>query len=149
MPQSFASLHCHIVFSTKQRQPLIASATQTRLFEYIGGILRNHSSPLIAAGGMPDHVHLLLSLSRTMSVADLIRTIKSNSSHWMHEEMRQTGFQWQSGYGVFAVSFSQLKHVKAYLAQQEEHHRQVSFKEEFIELLRRHAIDWDERYVWD
>jgi len=149
MPQSFASLHCHIVFSTKHRRPQIAPDLQPRLFEYIGGILRNHSSRLIAAGGMPDHVHLLASLGRTLAVADAVRVVKSNSSGWLHDELALPDFQWQSGYGAFAVSYSQLDQVKSYLASQEQHHRRVTFQDEFLELLRRHALEWDERYVWD
>jgi putative transposase len=95
MPQSFASLHCHIVFSTKSRQPHIDDELQPRLFEYIGGILRNNSNSLIAAGGMPDHVHLLVSLNRTIAVADVVRLIKTNSSAWFHDEIRFSEFQWQ------------------------------------------------------
>lgn len=149
MPQSLASLHCHIVFSTKQREPRINREVQPRLFEYMGGILRNHSCRLIAAGGMPDHVHLLVSLGRTLAVADAVRLIKTNSSGWMHDELAFADFQWQSGYGAFAVSYSQLEQVKSYLASQEQHHHRASFQEEFLELLRRHDLQWDERYVWD
>ena len=149
MPQSLASLHCHIVFSTKLRQPQITPDVQPRLFEYVGGILRNHSCQLVAAGGMPDHVHLLASLGRTVAVADAVRLIKTNSSAWMHDELVLHDFQWQSGYGAFAVSYSQLDQVKFYLDNQEQHHRSVSFQEEFLEILRRHKLEWDERYVWD
>jgi REP-associated tyrosine transposase len=149
MPQSFGSLHCHIVFSTKHRLPQIPTDVQLRLFEYLGGILRNHSSRLIAAGGMPDHVHLLASLGRTLAVADAVRLVKSNSSGWMHEELDLADFRWQDGYGAFAVSYSQLDQVKSYLANQEKHHRHRSFQEEFLELLRRHDLEWDERYIWD
>lgn len=94
MPQSFASLPCHVVFSTKHRQPLIKPGLQPRLFQYIGAVLRNHSSPLIAAGGLPDHVHLLLSMACTLSVADAVRIIKSNSSGWVHDELQLPDFQW-------------------------------------------------------
>jgi REP element-mobilizing transposase RayT len=149
MPQSFAALHCHIVFSTKYREPRIKPEVQPRLFHYIGGILRNHSSQLVATGGMPDHVHLLASLGRTLAVADAVRLIKSNSSSWMHDELGLADFGWQDGYGAFAVSYSNVDQVKEYLANQEEHHRRVSFQEEFLELLRRHELEWDERYVWD
>ena len=149
MPQSFASLHCHIVFSTKHRQSLIRPEFQLRLYDYIGGILRNHSSALIAAGGMPDHVHLLLSLSRTLSIADVVRVVKSNSSAWIHDELQLPDFQWQTGYGAFAVSYSNIDAVKAYFANQESHHRAQSFQDEFRELLRRHDLEWDERYVLD
>ena len=149
MPQSFASLHCHIIFSTKHRQPLITPEFQPRLFEYIGGTLRNQSCCLVAAGGMPDHVHLLVSLGRTLSVADAVRLIKSNSSEWIHDDLHLPDFQWQTGYGAFAVSYSNIDSVKAYLANQEEHHRTRTFQDEFREFLRRHHLEWDERYVWD
>jgi REP element-mobilizing transposase RayT len=149
MPQSFASLHAHIVFSTKHRQPQITPDLQPRLFEYIGGILRNHSGSLIAAGGIPNHVHLLASLGRSLSVAESVRLIKSNSSVWLHGELKMLDFQWQTGYGAFAVSYSNLDVVKTYLANQEEHHQRQSFQEEFLELLRRHHLEWDEKYIWD
>ncbi len=149
MPQSFGSLHCHIVFSTKHRRPQIKPDVQPRLFEYIGGIMRNHSSRLIAAGGMPDHVHLLASLGRTLAVADAVRLVKSNSSGWVHDELGFADFHWQDGYAAFAVSYSNLDEVKSYLANQEQHHRRISFQDEFLALLRRHDLEWDERYVWD
>ncbi len=116
MPQSFASLHCHIVFSTKNRRPQITRELQPRIFEYVGGIARNHSSVLIAAGGLPDHVHFLISLGRTIAIADLVRVMKSNSSAWIHSDLKMPNFEWQNGYGVFAVSFSQLDAVKHYLS---------------------------------
>ena len=149
MPQSFASLHCHIVFSTKGRRPLISPEFQPRLFEYIGGIVRNHSGSLVGAGGVPDHVHLLVSMGRTLAVADMVRLIKSNSSAWMHDDIGERDFQWQDGYGAFAVSYSNVDQVKQYLANQEEHHRVRTFQDEFREFLRRHGLTWDERYVWD
>lgn len=149
MPQSFASLHCHIVFSTKNRQPQLVSDLQHQVFQYIGGILRNHSSSLIAAGGMPDHVHLLVSLARTLAVADVVRLIKTNSSGWIHAECQLPRFQWQTGYGAFAVSHSNVGAVKEYIANQADHHRTRTFQDEFREILRRHAIEWDEKYVWD
>ncbi len=149
MPQSFASLHVHLVFSTKHRRHQIDAELQPRLFEYIGGILRNHSSSLVATGGVADHVHLLASLGRTLSVAEAIRLIKSNSSEWLHDDVGRPDFQWQDGYGAFAVSCSDIERVTRYLANQEEHHRKLSFQEEFLELLRRHNLKWDDRYVWD
>ena len=105
MPQSFGSLHCHFVFSTKHRLPEIADELRPRLFEYVGGILRNQGCALVAAGGMPDHVHLLVSMSRTVAVAEIVRIVKTNSSAWMHDEIRMREFQWQEGYGAFAVSY--------------------------------------------
>jgi REP element-mobilizing transposase RayT len=131
MPQSFASLHCHVVFSTKHRQPLISSDLQPRLYDYIGGILRNHSCALIAAGGIPDHVHLLVSLSRALSFGDTIRLVQSNSSSWIHEELQLRDFQWQTGYGAFAVSYSNIDTVKSYFANQERHIARNRFKTNF------------------
>jgi REP element-mobilizing transposase RayT len=149
MPQSFASLHCHLVFSTKHRQAFISAELQPRLFEYIGGIARNNNCPLIAAGGIPDHVHLLVSLPRTLAVSDAVRVIKTNSSSWLHDEIGLREFEWQTGFGAFAVSYSNVEHVQTYLANQAEHHRRQSFQEEFLELLRRHNLNWDERYIWN
>jgi REP element-mobilizing transposase RayT len=149
VPQSFVSLHCHLVFSTKNRHPWITADVQPRLFEYLGGIARGQGAALVAAGGMPDHVHLLVSLNKTVAVADLLRELKSESSRWLHEAMPSLShFAWQTGYGAFAVSFSETDRVKAYLAAQPEHHRQRTFKEEFLALLARHQIEYDERYLW-
>jgi putative transposase len=150
MPQSFASLHVHVVFSTKHREPLIAGDLAPRLYDYIGGIVRAHGSVLIAAGGMPDHVHLLASLGREISVAEALRTIKANSSKWIHETFpNQRGFAWQAGYGAFAVSYSNIPSVKRYIANQAEHHRVRTYQEEFLALLRRHDIEFDESHLWD
>ena len=150
MPQSFVSLHVHVVFSTKNRIPMIDEELQPRLFEYVGGILRGCDSALIAAGGMPDHVHLLCSLGKRSSISDVVRTVKSNSSKWIHETFeRRRQFAWQSGYGAFAVSFSNIEEVRRYLANQAEHHARRSFKDELRALLERHNIEYDERYLWD
>ncbi|HWC88401.1 MAG TPA: IS200/IS605 family transposase [Pirellulales bacterium] len=147
---SFTCLHYHLVFSTKQRQPFIDEAWQQRLFDYIGGILRQQGGVLLAAGGMPDHVHLLATISKSVAIADGLRDIKTNSSKWVHEVIpSQAGFAWQSGYGAFTVSYSALDSVRQYLASQKEHHRVRTFQEEFLELLRRHEIEFDERYLWD
>ena len=150
MPQSFACLHHHLIFSTKNRAPLITADLQPRLFEYIGGILRSQGSSLVGAGGMPDHVHLLVSLDRQVSIAETLRVVKANSSRWVHETFPAlSGFAWQAGYGAFAVSYSHLERVKAYLSRQAEHHRLVTFQEEFIAFLVRHGIEYDERHIWD
>ena len=150
MPQSYASLHCHLIFSTKNREPSLSPTIQPRLFEYLGGILRAEDGRLIAAGGMPDHVHLLVSMGKQLSVADGVRIIKANSSKWVHETAPDLrGFAWQSGYGAFAVSHSQVEQVKACIANQADHHRTITFQEEFVRFLVRHGIDFDERYLWD
>jgi putative transposase len=150
MPQSFAAMHVHVVCSTKNREPWLDGEMRPRLFAYIGGVLRNHDCALMSAGGVEDHVHLLVSLGRTVALADVVRVIKSNSSGWIHEEFPAlAAFQWQAGYGAFSVSQSNVDAVKAYLANQEAHHRTKTFQEEFREMLSRHGLEWDERYVWD
>src|SRR5689334_20653680 len=122
MPQSHASLHVHLIFSTKNRRPIIRPDIRPRLFEYMGGILRGNKCCLIAAGGISDHVHLLVSLGRDISVAQTVALVKANSSGWIHETFADlSAFAWQAGYGAFAVSLSQLDDVKAYIARQEEH----------------------------
>jgi REP element-mobilizing transposase RayT len=129
---------------------MLDAEIRPRLHEYMGGILRAEKSVLIAAGGMPDHVHLLVSLSRELSIAETLRLLKANSSKWIHETFpSHVQFAWQAGYGAFSVSFSNLPAVKDYIARQAEHHRVRSFQDEFRELLRRHELAWDERYVWD
>jgi REP element-mobilizing transposase RayT len=147
---SFTCLNYHLIFSTKHRQPLIGEEWQQRLFDYIGGIIRQQGGVLLAAGGMPDHVHLLAAISKSIAISDALRDIKANSSKWVHETFSdQAKFAWQSGYGAFSVSFSGLDPVRRYLAGQAEHHRVRTYQEEFLELLRRHEIEYDERYVWD
>ena len=148
MPQSFVSLNCHVVFSTKSRLPMINSDLAERLYGYIGGVVRNEGGSLTAAGGIPNHVHLLVSMPKTTSVADMVRSIKSNASRWIHDTFPGLDkFAWQTGYGAFAVSHSNVDAVKRYIADQEEHHRVMSFKEEFIALLKRHNIDFDEEHL--
>jgi len=150
MPQSFACLNCHFVFSTKNRHPWIEPAMADRLYAYVGGILRAEDSTLLAAGGMPDHVHLLVSLGKERSVADLLRVVKTNSSKWIHLTFPNMGhFGWQTGYGAFTVSHSKVETVRRYIAAQPAHHRARSFHEEFAALLNRHGVAFDERYLGD
>jgi putative transposase len=150
MPQSLAALYCHLVWSTKQRENWIDAELEPRLYAYIGGILRERKGALVAAGGMPDHVHLLVSLGREWAVSDLVRDIKANSSGWIHSTLPGlTQFAWQTGYGAFSVSASQLSSLKEYIANQKAHHAERPYQEEFRLLLSRHGIEYDERYVWD
>jgi len=150
MPQSFACLHYHFVFGTKGRAAMLVAEWRPRLFEYFGGALRSEGGCLLAAGGTADHVHLLCRLTREASVADTMRVIKANSSKWIHETFPTAAmFAWQTGYGAFTVSFSQIGALSDYLAGQEEHHRKQTFEDEFRELLRLHEIEFDERYLWD
>ena len=150
MPQSFVCLHCHIVFSTKNRKTWITPELAPRLFDYIGGTIRGVGGSLVFAGGMPDHTHLLVSLGKTHSAAQLVRDIKSNSSGWIHKTFPSlANFGWQTGYAAFAVSHSNLDEVKRYIGNQPEHHRVRTFKEEFLAFLKKHGLEYDERYVWD
>jgi putative transposase len=150
MPQSLVSLHVHVIFSTKHRELVIDPVLAPRLYGYIGGIVRQTASVPTAIGGVADHVHLLASLGRQTCVADLVRDVKSNSSKWVHETFPdRAGFGWQAGYGAFAVSVSMVERVKAYIANQEEHHRRQTFQDEFRAFLTKHGIAWDEQYVWD
>jgi REP element-mobilizing transposase RayT len=150
MPQSITSLHYHIVFSTKERRSMIADDFRDRLYEYIGGILNENDSKLISVGGMPDHIHVLASINKELSISAALRLIKSNSSKWAHETFpKHRKFGWQAGYGAFAVSYSKLESVKKYIANQEKHHRKSTFKEEFKALLTKHDLNFNEKYLWD
>ena len=148
MPQSYASLHVHLVFSTKNRAPLIAPDRAERLHRYLGGIARTADCPALVIGGMPDHVHLLVGLSRELAVSEIVRDLKANSSRWVREQFSGTPFGWQTGYGAFAVSQSNLAEVRRYIENQAEHHQRLSFQEEFRVLLERHQISFGERYLW-
>lgn len=151
MPQSFVSLHHHLIYSTENRVPLITAEVQPRLFEYIGGIFRGEGCVLKAAGAMPDHVHLLVSLDKQLSISEALRILEASSSRWVHETFPDSlsGFAWEAGYGAFAVSFSHREKVRAYLCRQVEHHRGMTFQEEFLTFLQRHGIAYDEQYLWD
>ncbi len=150
MPQSLASIHLHVVFSTKNRAPWLADPVALRLYDYVGGTLRANGCALVAAGGVPDHVHLLISVGRERATADLVRTVKANSSRWVHDTFADLGgFAWQAGYGAFAVSYDRIDSVRAYLARQQEHHRTRTFQDEFRAFLRAHDMEWDERFVWN
>ena len=149
MPSSYTCLHYHLIFSTKRRVPRISPAIRDRLYQYIGGIIRDQNGRLIAAGGTPDHVHLLVSLHAQTALSDLLRNVKAGSSKWVHQTIDgMADFGWQDGYGAFTLSFSNLAQVTEYIADQEQHHRRVSFQEEFVAFLKRHEIPYDERYIW-
>ena len=148
MPQSLSRVIVHLVFSTKNREPFILTEHRDRMFEYLGGTLNGIGCPVIRVGGMPDHVHLLFVQSRTLSMSKIVEELKKESSKWAKAHIHR-GFYWQNGYGVFSVSPSNIEQVANYIVNQEAHHRPTSFQDEFRELLRRHEMEWDERYVWD
>ena len=147
---TFTNLLFHIVYSTKYRKPTIDTPWQDDLYGYVGGIIRENKGTLLCMGGVRDHVHLLAKLSPTIAVSDMLRLMKSNSSKMVNETIRpRIPFEWQSGYAAFSVSESQHSHVRDYIVNQEEHHRKKTFEAEFIELLQRHNITYDLRYVFD
>lgn len=149
MPQSLSRVLVHLIFSTKHREPLIGPGIRPRLHAYIVGTLDNLKSPSLQTGGVADHVHSLLLLRRTISQADLIEEVKKSSSKWMKAEGGVSGFSWQAGYGAFSIGESQADTVIHYIQNQEEHHRKVTFQDEFRQFLEKYKVAYDERYVWD
>jgi putative transposase len=150
MPQSFSAMYAHLVFSTRDRVPSLDPEWRDRMRQFIGGIIANRRGVLLAAGGMPDHIHILASLGREWSLAELLRDVKAGSSKWIHDEFPECrDFAWQAGYAAFSVSASNLDALKVYIANQANHHRIMSFQDEFRALLTKHDLTWDERYVWD
>lgn len=147
---TFTNLLFHVVYSTKYRKPTIERQWQDNLYGYIGGIIRDKKGTLLCMGGVADHVHILVKLSPTIAISELLRLIKSNSSRMVNETIRpQIPFEWQPGYAAFSVSESQYPIVRKYILNQEEHHYMMSFEEEFIELLERHKIGYDQKYVFE
>ena len=151
MPQSLARVVLHVVFSTKNREPFLKDADlRKRLHAYMAGVLQRIGCEPILVGGVEDHVHLLGNLSRTVTIAELVEEAKKSPSKWVKDQGPQyREFFWQSGYGAFSVSQSNVEQVRAFIATQEEHHRKVSFQDEFRALCRKHGVEIDERYVWD
>ena len=151
MPQSLAQIYLHIVFSTKDRRPFLQNADiREEAHKYLGGTCNNLDCPVLRVGGVADHVHLLCRFGRTISVADLVKELKRDSSQWLKTKSPALAeFYWQSGYGAFSVSPSHVELVRDYIVHQEEHHRTVTFQEEFRRLLTKYGLEWDERYVWD
>lgn len=146
---SYISSYFHCVFSTKERRPLITPELQERIRPFLGGIARQNKMKAIEVGGVADHVHILLSLPSTMAVSKAMQLIKGGSSKWIHETFpKYYEFAWQDEYGAFSVSVSQLDKTIEYIKGQEEHHRKITFQEEFLALLKKHRIEYDERYLW-
>ena len=148
MPSTHFSLHYHIVFSTKDRAPILTAPWRERLHAYLGGIVREMNGVAEAVGGVADHVHLLLGLRATHCLADVVREFKASSSRWMHTDAGMPAFAWQEGYGAFTVSPTHRDAVQRYIARQEEHHRTRTFQEEYVDFLQRGGVEYDERYLW-
>jgi putative transposase len=140
----------HVVFSTKNRDPLLDDSVHAELHAYLGGTVKNLDGTLLSAGSVADHIHLLIAHPRTCSPAQLVQDLKTGSSKWLKTRgPRYANFHWQTGYGIFSVSASHRSAVETYLAHQAEHHRTVTFQDEYRTLLRKYDLTFDERYVWD
>ena len=147
MGSTYLSLHYHLIFSTKNRVPNIDSHWRARLHEYLGGTLAGLGGFSEGIGGVEDHTHLLLGLKATHCLADVVRELKKASSVWVHDEIGMQSFAWQEGYSAFTVSATARRSVRSYIANQEEHHRKKSFREELIEMLKLAGVDYDPRYL--
>ena len=147
MATSFRVHYFHLVWSTKERRNLIVPKIKERLYPYMGGIIRKSGGTLLDIGGIPNHVHLLIELSNLDKFTALIRNTKASSTGWIKQEFPDDFFAWQDGYGSFTVSKSQIDNVKHYIQNQEIHHKTQSFETEFINFLKVHQIDYDEKFV--
>lgn len=150
MAQSLAKVYIHAVFSTKNREPLLADDWRGELFDVLGGTANDSGCQILVVGGVADHVHLMFQLGRTVTIADVVRRVKATSSAWVNQTRGVPAlFRWQAGYGAFSVSQSSVEAVREYIRRQPEHHATQTFQDEFREWLRRYEVEWDERFVWD
>jgi putative transposase len=151
MPQSLSAVYLHLVFSTKDRHPFLRDPTLcAETHAYLGGVSKQLDCPPIIIGGVDDHVHILARHARTITQAEWVKELKRVSSLWIKQrDPSLRDFAWQSGYGIFSVSASNLETVERYISNQEEHHKKTTFQDEYRAFLKRHAIPWDEKYVWD
>ena len=151
MPQSLSAIYVHLVFSTKERRPFLRDRVlRQALHSYLGAISKQLDCPPLRVGGVEDHVHLLCRFGRTLTQAQWVKELKRVSNLWLKEQTRApSDFQWQGGYADFSVSQSNLAQVTRYIAQQEQHHKKMSFQDELRALLGKHDLQWDERYLWD
>jgi len=150
MPQSLHCKYGHMIFSTKDRAPLITADLEPRLFEYLGGIVRGAKATLIEINGMPDHVHLLIRESKSIADQEFIGHLKGDSSRWVNETFRSAQrFSWQGGYGWFSVGPKDVETAAGYIRKQKEHHKTTSFQDEYRQFLGKYGVEFNERYVWD
>jgi REP element-mobilizing transposase RayT len=150
MANTFTSLHYHIIFSTKNREPWIGPDIEQRVWSYLGGIARENGLKALVVGGIENHVHLSLGVPASMSVSKALQLIKGASSGWIKETFSgMSGFTWQDGYAAFTVSKSQIPDVETYIRNQRDHHRVKSFEEEYRAFLHKHEISYDEKYLFD
>ena len=150
MPQSLSMNIVHLIYSTKNRHPWLTPEIRPALFAYQAGVFKKLDSQSIVIGGVHDHLHALFVLSKNRALCDIIEGVKRSSSKWIKTQGAQfRDFHWQGGYGAFSVSQSQVPKVRQYIEQQEEHHKVLSFQDEFRAFLKRNRVDYDEKYVWD
>ena len=151
MSQSLANVLLHVVFSTKHRAPYLDTPeVREAMNGYLIGTRRNIDCPSLITNCVTDHVHVLCQLSRTLTIANLVEEMKTSSSKWIKEQYpRLYDFHWQAGYGAFSASQSKIAEVRRYIGGQEQHHQRLTFQDEFRKFLKRHEVEWDERYVWD
>jgi putative transposase len=148
MAHTFTNLLLHLIFSTKNREPVLDPEVKPRLFPYLGGIIQELGGRPVLINGLADHVHILAILPATASISDVLRTLKANSSRWIHETFPAlSGFAWQTGYGAFSVSESNREAVRRYIEDQDAHHQKMTFLEELVIFLKKHNIVYDERYI--
>jgi putative transposase len=150
MGQSLVKNYLHIIFSTKNRQPLILPEVEENLYKYLGGVCRNLESPSLIVGGHIDHVHILCLLSKKLALITLLEQVKTESSKWMKlQSPTLKNFYWQDGYGAFSVNPYQVDIIRNYILNQKEHHKKITFKDEYRKFLKKYKVEYDERYVWD
>jgi REP element-mobilizing transposase RayT len=149
MANTYASLHYHLIFSTKNRVAYIKPEIEQQIWPYLGGVARKHKMTALQIGGCDDHIHALVLAPPVIAPSQIARYLKGDSSKWIHETFLESQeFAWQEGYGAFTVSKSNLESVVAYIQNQRAHHQHGSFQDEYLEFLQKHGVEYDERYVW-
>ena len=148
MAHTGGNILLHLIFGTKRRQALIREEIRGDLFAYLGGIIREMRGTALIINGTADHVHMLVRIRPAQSTAEIVRAVKANSSRWVHEKWKMN-FAWQTGYGAFSVSESNVPAVSRYIASQEKHHKRKTFQEEYVAFLKKNKVAYDERYLWD
>jgi len=150
MANTYSQIYIQIVFAVAGRENLIKTGWKDELYKYTTGVVKNHGQKLITIGGVENHVHILLGIKPNITLSDLVREIKANSSRFINEKGFVRGkFAWQEGFGAFSYSHSQLGDVIRYIQNQEEHHKETSFKSEYLKFLKKYEVDFDERYLFD
>lgn len=150
MPQSLSTILIHLIFSTRNREPFITPAIEAELHPYMASIFRGLKSPTLALDGTRDHIHTLFSLSRVITIADVVKEVKTESSRWIKTKGPEfKNFHWQKGYGAFSIGQSGVTELKRYIRSQKQHHRRVTYQDEYRRFLKSYEIEFDERYVWD